>query len=312
MARVDIEPVSPDIPFYAEATVQAWPGVRTALCVNPAARLIRTRALAADDDASIVLLFNLDAKTTASVAQRGRDVAFGAGDAIPVLAHEPSILTTSTKCLGILLPLAALATRVGDVEDATMRVIPNGVQPLLLLVNYLKLVQEKFVLGTPELRQTAVGHIHDLAALALGANRDTRESGLSAVAAARLAAALAHVAENFTEPGLTLTAVAHRQGVSPRYLQRLLERSGRSFTTHVNELRLQRAFALLTSPQARGRRISEIALQAGFSDISHFNRLFRTRFGETPTGVRAGCVMASPRAGFSVPSRMNAGAPSVV
>jgi AraC-like DNA-binding protein len=28
-------------------------------------------------------------------------------------------------------------------------------------------------------------------------------------------------------------------------------------------------------------------LEAGFSDISHFNRLFRARFGDTPGGVRA-------------------------
>jgi AraC-like DNA-binding protein len=52
---------------------------------------------------------------------------------------------------------------------------------------------------------------------------------LSAVAGARLAAALAHIAESFTEPGLTLAAVARRQGVSLRYLQRPLEPSGMSF-----------------------------------------------------------------------------------
>jgi AraC-like DNA-binding protein len=288
LARVDIEPVSSDTPFHAEATVQALGGVRTALCVNSAVRINRTRAQAADDDASIVLLLNLDAKASTSVSQRGRDVVFGMGEAIAVLAHEPSRVLPSAKCLSILLPLPSLATRAGDVEDATMRVLPNGVGPLPLLVSYLKLVQEKADLGMPELRETVTSHIHDLAALALGANRETRELGLSAVAAARLAAALAHIAESFTEPGLTLAAVAHRQGVSPRHLQRLLEKSGRSFTTHVNELRLQRAFALLTKPHARGRRISDIALQAGFSDVSHFNRLFRSHFGDTPSRIRAG------------------------
>jgi AraC-like DNA-binding protein len=81
--------------------------------------------------------------------------------------------------------------------------------------------------------------------------------------------------------------VAHAQGVSPRYLQRLLESSGTSFTAQVNELRLQRAFALLMEPAARPRLISDIALEVGFSDISHFNRLFHARFGDSPTGARA-------------------------
>jgi hypothetical protein len=32
---------------------------------------------------------------------------------------------------------------------------------------------------------------------------------------------------------------------------------------------------------------AEWDLRAGFSDISHFNRIFRSRFGDTPKGVRA-------------------------
>jgi hypothetical protein len=162
LARVDIEPVSSDIPFHAEATVHALGGVRTALCINSALRVSRTRAQAADDNASIVLLLNLDA--TASVSQRGREAVVGMGDAVAVLAHEASRVLASTKCLSILLPLPSLATPTGDVEDATMRVIPNGVGPLPLLVSYLKLVQEKGVLGMPELRHTVIDHIHDLAA----------------------------------------------------------------------------------------------------------------------------------------------------
>jgi AraC-like DNA-binding protein len=67
-----------------------------------------------------------------------------------------------------------------------------------------------------------------------------------------------------------------------------LEGAGTSFTDHVNELRLQQAFALLTEPRGRRRRISDIAMEAGFSDVSYFNQLFRARFGNTPSGVRGG------------------------
>jgi AraC-like DNA-binding protein len=283
LVRVDIEPLS-DGPFHAEATLQALPGVRMASCAGSAARFNRTRVMAAEGDDSIGLVVNLNARAT--VAQRGKDVTLRPGDAVFVLTQEPGILT-STGQLGILLPRAAIAARFRNVDDMAMRVIPHAFEPLRLLVSYLGLVQDKIVLATPGLRQAMASHIHDLAALALGANRPVTEDGLSAVAAARLAAALGHIAESFTQPDLALATVARRQGISPRYLQRLLEASGTSFTARVNELRLQRACALLTEPHRRGRRISDVALQAGFSDISHFNRLFRFRFGDSPSGIRA-------------------------
>ena len=264
--------------------MRTLPGVRTALCNGTAARHNRTKPMAAEGDDEIGLIVNFGPK--ASVAQRGNDVMMGVGDAVPVLTEEPSLLTT-TGHFGIMIPRAALASRVDDLDRALMRLIPNADVPLRLLVNYLSLLQREVGLCAPGLRHSIVSHVHDLAALALGANRDTRETGLSAVAAARLAAALADIQRSFTEPNLTLTAVARRQGVSPRYLQRLLEESGMSFTARVNELRLQRAFMLLSRPQNRERRISEIAWQAGFSNISHFNRLFRARFGDTPSGGRA-------------------------
>lgn len=83
---------------------------------------------------------------------------------------------------------------------------------------------------------------------------------------------------------MTVASVASRAGISPRYLQVLLEKSGVSFTARVNELRLKRAFELLV--RFPNRPVSDVAMQAGFSNVSHFNRLFRRRFGDSPNGVR--------------------------
>lgn len=240
--------------------------------------------MAAEGDDSVGLVINLGKRATAS--QCGREVVLGAGDAVPILTHEPAVLT-GTRHLGVLVPRAALASRLRNIDDSGMRAIPRGTESVRLLTSYMDLVHDKLVLGTPKLRDMVVSHVHDLVAMALIPHPAACESGLSALRHARLNAALNHIAAHFHEPGLSVADVARDQGISPRYLQRLIETTGTTFTARVTELRLQRAFALLAEPRDDTRRISDIVLQAGFSDISYFNRLFRTRFGDTPSGILA-------------------------
>ena len=131
-------------------------------------------------------------------------------------------------------------------------------------------------------------HIVDLISLALGAQDDARAlAELGGGRAVRRAAVLREIENLVGDPGLNAIAVALRLGITPRYVHILLEETGRSFTQHVLEKRLQLAAALLRDPRRHDRRIADIALEAGFADLSHFNRAFRRRFGDTPTGVRA-------------------------
>ena len=130
-------------------------------------------------------------------------------------------------------------------------------------------------------------HIVDLAALAATTRCAIGESGASAVVATRLAAALDYIASHFSDPELSVAKVAQSLQISTRYLQWLLKTSGTSFTAHVTELRLNHALMLLTAQDLSDVRICDIALRAGFPDISHFNRIFRSRFGDAPKGVRA-------------------------
>ena len=280
MVRVDIEPLS-QAPFRAEAILQALPGVRTGSVTGSPTRLTRTRAMATDVEPEIGLVVNLGAK--AVVTQRGQEVMLSTGDAFPMLTDEPSSLI-STGHQGILVPRAALAARIRDFDALTQCAVPRASEPLRLLVRYLSLVQEKTALTSPTLRQIVVDHIHDLAALALGANRDTKEAGKSAVAAARLHAIKDDIGRNFSRANLSVHAIATRHRVSTRYVQMLFEESGATFTRYLVEQRLAAAHkALVARPDAT---ISSIAYDAGFNDIANFNRVFRQHFGCTPSDVR--------------------------
>jgi AraC-like DNA-binding protein len=59
---------------------------------------------------------------------------------------------------------------------------------------------------------------------------------------------------------------------------------------------------MLTDRHHLHSAIIDIALEVGFSDVSHFNRTFRHRFGETPSGVRAASIMPEGSCSCTPPS----------
>ncbi|WOH80690.1 AraC family transcriptional regulator [Bradyrhizobium sp. BEA-2-5] len=284
IVHADIEPLS-NVSFQADASLRAVQGLRMLALKGTSMRFKRLQANLADGDDSIGIIFCSPGR--GQLSQRGRDADFRAGDAIAILHSEPASVTYIDGLqFGLAVPREALAQRVTDVEGLVMRPIWHRTEAFRLFISYLKSVLKTKALSAPKLRDTVVTHIHDLIALAIGECGALGESSASAVVAARHRAVLDYIAAHFEEPGLSVQTVARDQGISSRYLQRLMTSSGPSFTERLNELRLQRALKLLTEPDAGRRRISDIALEVGFSDVSYFNRLFRTRFGDSPRGVR--------------------------
>ncbi len=139
-------------------------------------------------------------------------------------------------------------------------------------------------------------HIVNLMALALGAEGDARhvaeeQSG----AAIRRSAILREIERHSGDRVFSAAKVAAGLGVTPRYVHLLLEATGKSFSHHVLERRLEKAMALLQDPARPDRKIAAIALEAGFTDLSYFNRAFRRRYGATPSDFRGAARRVSER-----------------
>jgi len=107
------------------------------------------------------------------------------------------------------------------------------------------------------------------------------------VRAARFKAIKDDIQRNLRDQTLSVGSVAAHHNVTPRYVQKLFEESGVTFTAYVIAQRLTRANRLLADPQLSHRTLTAIALDAGFSDLSYFDRAFRRRFGASPKDVRA-------------------------
>jgi AraC-like DNA-binding protein len=139
----------------------------------------------------------------------------------------------------------------------------------------------------PEIVDSVARHITEVSFLTMttSGNDCARETS-SSIQAARIQAALAFIDGRSSDPNLTPARAAASLGISVRYLERLLEASGKSFGRRLLERRLEAARRLLCDPSAKALRITDIALQTGFSDLSHFSRRFRERFGASPAALR--------------------------
>jgi AraC family transcriptional activator of tynA and feaB len=106
---------------------------------------------------------------------------------------------------------------------------------------------------------------------------------------ARLERALLIIDRHLTDERLTTRWLAERLGISLRTLQREFGELDHSVTTYIRHRRLCLARDRLRRSGSEGDaiRISEIALDCGFSDISYFNRCFREAFDCRPGDLRA-------------------------
>jgi AraC-like DNA-binding protein len=195
----------------------------------------------------------------------------------------------------VTVQAAALKTLVAHPEDLAGDLVHPG-PALRLLDGYLRSLTSLEEPPSCELAPIIGVHLLDLVAAALGPTAEAREIIANrGVKTARLRAILAEVARCFGDPEFDLDRVAGTLGLSRRYVQQLLEETGRSFTEHLAERRLERALAMLTDRRYLHLAIIDIAFATGFGDVSHFNRLFRRRFGETPSGVRAAAIAAKQK-----------------
>ena len=89
---------------------------------------------------------------------------------------------------------------------------------------------------------------------------------------------------------LPLTEIARSVHASTFHFCKTFKRAtGMTFTQYLSMVRIAKAKRLLANPQAR---ISEVAFEAGFASITHFNRMFRRITGQSPTDFRHGVAPA--------------------
>jgi AraC family transcriptional activator of tynA and feaB len=168
--------------------------------------------------------------------------------------------------------------RLGDLSGLPSL---DGSGPARLLVRYMNAL----VAELPQLEPAAVAAA---AGVALELLRAAVEPELETDRAAERIALRSdirrYVRAHLQDPDLGPTMIAHAFAMSVRTLHALFEDGDASVAALVRTERLKRCLEDLQRPN--GGSVTDIAFRWGFCDAAHFSRVFKRKFGVTPSEVR--------------------------
>jgi AraC-like DNA-binding protein len=292
-----IEPLVPlpDRPLQVEVIKRTFPGLAvvsgtlSGVCHAP-----RPRGAAGQGEGDLLLAVNVWGNSLAR--QRDTELSLRDGDALfwtRTVAGLGIMRPTPAGFLGCRVARAEVAALLGRLDDTPMCFVPRDTEALQLLVTYARGIAESVPLATPELRRLVVSHMHDLMAAIIAATRGGRPIAEGrGIAAARLRAIMIEIRTHLGDGDLSVAEVAQRQRMTSRYVHKLFENEGFTFSSFVRDQRLACAHRMLSDPRLADRTIGSIAFDVGFGDLSYFNRTFRRRYGATPGEIRQSALKA--------------------
>lgn len=113
------------------------------------------------------------------------------------------------------------------------------------------------------------------------------KSGLSEDKALEIRAQLELIMEEekpFTEPELSLRALAGKLGVRENHLSQVINSiEGKGFYDYINGFRIREFLNLYKTHKKKNLTLLALALESGFSSKSSFNRIFKKEMGTSPS-----------------------------
>jgi AraC-like DNA-binding protein len=283
IADVEIAP-DPAAPFYWRGVLRKLPGLALASGVSSAVRITRPTAPNENDD--LILAVAVEGRLT--LRQGARATTLRAGEIAVTRSREAVVCERDphARVIDLRIPLHVIGPTVRALDAILISAI-SAPEPLSMLRRYVDGLLDSFGLERPETLNLAVTHVHEIVSYIIGAAREGAEAEKArGPGAARLRAIKADIIENAFSRELSIVSIAERHQVTPRYVRKLFEGEGVTFSEFVLAQRLVRARRMLADPRRDAHTISAIAFACGFGDLSYFNRVFRRQYGATPTAVR--------------------------
>lgn len=219
--------------------------------------------------------------------QGGREVFLKPGDMTIYDATEPhriSIPEAFSKIL-ISIPRPMLDQRLNNIGRMTATLIPSADGIGLLTTDFIQSTVNQLEKISKTQFLSLSHSVIDMLTLSLGqvTKNKVATTHHRQVMLIRVKQFIKSV---INDPELTASKIADATGLSKRYINNLFSEENTSLMQYLTAQRLESCRYSLVSPLYTHLSVTQIAMRFGFNNMSHFSRIYKKHYGESPSTYR--------------------------
>lgn len=239
------------------------------------------RSVSRISDRHYILKFQAEGHSLFS--QFGRAAHLRPGDFVLCDNTEPYqlLIAGPSEQVAIVVPEHLLDSRIPELRESVGYRMSREVALNSVVGELIRTLSARVAELSPAAQQQSQASLLDLVSMAL---RESADQADQAESSDRLAAIMFFIQNHLKDPDLSPQRIASEHGISPRYLHMLFKAAGSSVGRFVREQRVERCRMKLDGETPV--TLTDIALEWGFSDLAHFSRSFKERYGVSPLTYR--------------------------
>lgn len=281
--------VEPDREVAFEASLKAvdFAGIGFAEAVSTPTRVVHAHGLASRSGHPVYLI-HLQRRGTCLNRQVRTEVLLEAGDFVLCDSTLPCelILGGDNSMLVLRIPQAVLKRRLPTPELFINRHMPGQAGASGLVSRFVNLFWDQCQNGMETVAaERFADSICDLLATSfLDSARQSPDS--STVQTLWKLRIRRFIDLHLGDPDLVPATIANHFRVSPRYVHKIFASEEEAVSKYILRRRLECCYRSLADTAQGAKSVSVIAFEWGFNSTTHFARVFRERYGLSPSEVR--------------------------